>query len=77
MDGGPIYGGTPADGSVIQALRAIAESGRKAVFYPFILMEQLAGNGLPNPWDGAADQPRMPWPRCQGIPSRPRPLDGG
>ncbi|MEF9603938.1 host specificity protein, partial [Paracoccus sp. PXZ] len=50
VDGRPIYGGTPADGSVIEALRAIAESGRKAVFYPFILMEQLAGNGRSDPW---------------------------
>lgn len=57
----PIYGGTPADGSVIQALRAIAEGGRKAVFYPFILMEQLANNGRPDPWSGAGDQPVMPW----------------
>ena len=60
-DGRPIYGGTPADASVIEALSAIAKSGRKAVFYPFILMEQLAGNGLPDPWSGAADQPVMPW----------------
>ncbi|UFM66686.1 glycoside hydrolase/phage tail family protein [Paracoccus sp. MA] len=61
VEGRPIYGGTPADGSVIEALRAIAESGRKAVFYPFILMEQLAGNGRPDPWSGAAHQPVMPW----------------
>ncbi len=61
VDGRPIYGGTPADGSVVEALRAIAESGRKAVFYPFILMEQLAGNGRPDPWSGASDQPVMPW----------------
>ncbi|WBU61808.1 baseplate multidomain protein megatron [Paracoccus albus] len=60
-DGRPIYGGTPADASVIEALRAIAGSGRKAVFYPFILMEQMAGNGLPDPWTGADDQPVMPW----------------
>lgn len=61
VDGRPIYGGTPANGSVIEALQAIAASGRKAVFYPFILMEQLAGNGRPDPWSGAADQPVMPW----------------
>ncbi|MBA4491401.1 glycoside hydrolase TIM-barrel-like domain-containing protein [Paracoccus sp. S1E-3] len=60
-DGRPIYGGTPADGSVIEALRAITNSGRKAVFYPFILMEQLAGNGRPDPWSGAEHQPVMPW----------------
>ncbi|AVI58281.1 host specificity protein [Paracoccus yeei] len=61
VGGRPIYGGTPADGSVIEALRALAPSGRKAVFYPFILMEQLAGNGRADPWTGAADQPVMPW----------------
>ena len=59
--GRPLYGGTPADASVIEALRAIRDSGRKAVFYPFILMEQAAGNGLPDPWSGAPDQPVMPW----------------
>ena len=31
------------------------------MFYPFILMEQLASNGRPDPWSGAADQPVMPW----------------
>lgn len=60
IDGRPVYGGTPCDQSVIEALRAIAESGRKAVFYPFILMEQLPGNGLPDPY-GAAEQPTQPW----------------
>ncbi|MDO5528364.1 MAG: glycoside hydrolase/phage tail family protein [Paracoccus sp. (in: a-proteobacteria)] len=61
LDGRPIYGGTPSDMSVIAALREIARSGRRAVFYPFILMEQLAGNGRPDPWSEAADQPVMPW----------------
>ncbi|WEF23481.1 glycoside hydrolase TIM-barrel-like domain-containing protein [Paracoccus sp. S3-43] len=56
----PIYGGTPADQAVVEGLRAIAASGRKAVFYPFILMEQLAGNGLADPY-GAVEQPVMPW----------------
>ncbi|MTH77212.1 baseplate multidomain protein megatron [Paracoccus aestuariivivens] len=61
IDGRPIYGGTPSDGSVIEALREVAASGRKAVFYPFILMEQLAGNGKADPWTGASNQPVMPW----------------
>ncbi|WP_295044390.1 glycoside hydrolase TIM-barrel-like domain-containing protein [uncultured Paracoccus sp.] len=56
----PIYGGTPADKAVVEGLRAIAASGRKAVFYPFILMEQLSGNGLTDPY-GADEQPVMPW----------------
>ncbi|MFD1882359.1 baseplate multidomain protein megatron [Paracoccus pacificus] len=61
VNGRPIYGGTPADRSVIQALRSINAAGRKAVFYPFILMEQLSGNGKTDPWSGAAHQPVMPW----------------
>ena len=60
-NGRPIYGGTPADASVIEALRAIAAAGQKAVFYPFILMEQLRGNALPDPWGGAGAQAVMPW----------------
>ena len=60
LHGQPIYGGTPADGAVVEGLRAIAQSGRKAVFYPFILMEQLAGNGLADPY-GGGEQPVMPW----------------
>lgn len=61
IDDRPIYGGTPADASVIEALSAIQASGRKAVFYPFILMEQIAGNGRPDPWSDADEQPVMPW----------------
>ena len=60
VDGRPIYGGTPSDQSVTEALVAIENSGRKAVFYPFILMEQLGGNELPDP-HGAVEQPVMPW----------------
>lgn len=57
----PVYGGTPADASVIEALRDLTQRGQKAVFYPFILMEQLAGNTLPDPWNGGTGQPRLPW----------------
>lgn len=60
-NGRPIYGGTPSDGSVVEALRAIAASGRRAVFYPFILMEQLKGNGRPDPLTGKGEQAVMPW----------------
>lgn len=57
----PIYGGTPADDAVIEALRHLTEQGQKAVFYPFILMEQLDGNTRVNPWTGDVGQPRLPW----------------
>ncbi len=61
-DGGkPVYGGTPADAAVVEALGALKTQGKSTVFYPFILMEQLAANGLTDPWTAAADQPVLPW----------------
>ena len=60
-NGRPVYGGTPADAAIIEALQALKQRGKAAVFYPFILMEQLAGNGLPDPWSGSPDQPVLPW----------------
>ncbi len=60
-NGEPIYGGTPADEAVIEALRNLSARGKKAVFYPFILMEQMAGNNLPDPWSGQQGQPPLPW----------------
>ncbi len=60
VDGRSVYGGTPADASVIEAIREMNDRGLKVVFYPFILMDQLAGNGLPDPY-GRAEQPALPW----------------
>ena len=45
----PAYGGTPADASVIQAIKVLNRRGLDVMFYPFILMDQTAGNGLPDP----------------------------
>ena len=59
--GRPVYGGTPADQSVVEAIQALRAEGKHVVLYPFILMEQMAGNGLPDPWTGVADQPVLPW----------------
>jgi hypothetical protein len=56
----PVYGGTPADRSVIEAIGAIHAGGQEVMFYPFLLMEILAGNGLPDPWE-ATEQPPLPW----------------
>jgi hypothetical protein len=61
QDGRPIYGGTPADAAVIEAIRDLHARGLMAVFYPFILMEQLAGNDLPDPWTGGIGQSALPW----------------
>jgi len=60
VDGRSIYGGTPADQSVVQAIAAIKEGGQEVTFYPFLLMEVLAGNGLPDPY-GGAEQAVLPW----------------
>jgi len=59
--GRPVYGGTPTDQSVIEAIRAVRRSGREVMFYPFILMEQMAGNTLPDPWSGGEGQAVLPW----------------
>lgn len=61
IDDRPIYGGTPSDAAVIEAIRHLNETGKSVMFYPFLLMEQLAGNGLADPWSGNADQPVLPW----------------
>ncbi len=60
-DDRPVYGGTPTDRSVIEAIRALDERGKAVTFYPFVLMTQMAGNGLTDPWTGNADQPALPW----------------
>ncbi|MFN4172359.1 MAG: glycoside hydrolase TIM-barrel-like domain-containing protein [Pseudorhodobacter sp.] len=61
LDGLTAYGGTPADASVIEAITALREAGQEVMFYPFILMDQIPGNGLGDPWTGAEDQPVLPW----------------
>ncbi|MCQ0091524.1 glycoside hydrolase TIM-barrel-like domain-containing protein [Roseovarius sp. M141] len=60
-DGKTIYGGTPTDKSVIEAIEALKAAGQDVMFYPFILMDQIAGNALPDPYSDADDQPALPW----------------
>jgi len=60
----PVYGGTPADFSVVQAIREMKARGLRVTFYPFLLMDVPPGNTLPNPYsDNAAEtgQPAFPW----------------
>ncbi|MBU2960144.1 glycoside hydrolase/phage tail family protein [Citreicella sp. C3M06] len=61
VDGRPVYGGTPCDASVVQAIRRMAAQGIDVMFYPFILMDQLDGNALPDPWSGGTGQAVLPW----------------
>ncbi|WP_420408904.1 baseplate multidomain protein megatron [Hoeflea sp.] len=59
-DGGPAYGGTPDDSSVIEAITDLKARGLKVTLYPFVLMDIPDGNLLPAP-DGAPAQPPYPW----------------
>lgn len=60
-DGEPVYGGTPTDESVIESIQEMRARGLDPVFYPFILMEQLSGNTLTDPYTGLVGQPALPW----------------
>jgi hypothetical protein len=59
-DGRPNFGGTPADSSVVRAIRELNRRGKKVVLYPFLLMDVPAGSGLPDPY-GGAEQAVFPW----------------
>ncbi|HDP88549.1 MAG TPA: hypothetical protein ENN42_01090, partial [Thioalkalivibrio sp.] len=63
-EGRPVYGGTPSDFAVVQAIQEMKARGLRVTFYPFILMDVPPGNSLPNPYsDNAAQtgQPVFPW----------------
>ncbi|SFC01257.1 baseplate multidomain protein megatron [Tropicimonas isoalkanivorans] len=60
----PVYGGTPSDFAVVQAIKEMKARGLRVTFYPFILMDVPPGSTLPNPYsDNAAEagQPAFPW----------------
>lgn len=61
LAGRAVYGGTPTDQSVIEAIKALKNAGKEVTFLPFILMDQLAGNVLPNPYSDDLGQPALPW----------------
>ncbi len=58
--GGPAFGGTPSDASVIRALQDLKARDLKAVFYPFVMMDIPPGNAKPDPY-GGAEQAAYPW----------------
>jgi len=60
----PVYGGTPADFAVVQAIQEMKARGLRVTFYPFILMDVPPDNTLPNPYSNNAaqtGQPAFPW----------------
>lgn len=58
--GGPAYGGSPSDESVIEAIRDLKARGLKVTLYPFVLMDIPSGNALPDPY-GGPEQGAYPW----------------
>ena len=60
-EGKPVHGGTPTDQSVIEAIRAMKDDGLEVMYYPFLLMDLMPGNGRPDPYSDAPDQPALPW----------------
>ncbi len=58
--GGPAYGGTPSDASVVAAIADLKARGLKVYLYPFVMMDVAEGNTLPNPYGGTG-QPAYPW----------------
>lgn len=84
VEGRPIYGGTPSDLSVIEAIEDLNSRGIAVTFYPFILMDQIEGNGLPDPY-GGEEQAVLPWrgrittslaPDQEGSPDRSAVVEG-
>lgn len=61
IEGRPVYGGTPSDASVVEAIQSMNAAGKAVMFYPFVLMDQPEGNTLPNPYDPSGTQPHLPW----------------
>lgn len=58
------YGGTPSDATVKEIIAYLKSKGLKVVFYPFVMMDIVEGNTLPNPYsDNAAGvgQAVFPW----------------
>lgn len=70
--GGPAYGGTPSDASVLRAIAELKARGLKVMFHPFVLMDIAPGNGRPDPY-GGAEQAAYPWRgriTCSRAPGR-------
>jgi hypothetical protein len=75
--GEPVYGGTPADQSVVEGIQALKAHGIAVTFTPFIIMDIPAGNANPDPY-GGAEQAAHPWRgriTCYPAPGRTGSVD--
>ena len=59
-EGRPAYGSSPADLSIIRAIADLRARGKRAVLYPFVMMDVTTGQALPSP-SGAGIQGAYPW----------------
>jgi len=76
-EGRPVYGGTPSDHVVVEAIKELKARGHEVIFYPFVLMDIPAGNGLPDPY-GGPEQGAFPWRgriTCDPAPGEPGTVD--
>lgn len=67
------YGGSPADASVVEAIRELKTRGLAVTLVPFVLMDIPAVNARPDPY-GGAEQAAHPWRgriTCHPAPGRP------
>lgn len=60
-EGKPAFGGTPADSSVVSAIKDMAARGIAVTFCPFVMMDIPAGNSLIDPYTAVTGQPVYPW----------------
>ena len=63
-DGVVVYGGTPSDFSIVEAIQECTSRGLKVTFYPQILLDIEADNTLPDPYSNNAagtGQAAYPW----------------
>lgn len=59
-NGSPNFGGTPADAAVLEGIAAMKAAGIAVTLSPFLLMDIIPDNGLPDP-RGWVGQPAFPW----------------
>jgi len=73
VDGNPLFGGTPADRAIYEAIVDLTARGIVVSFCPIILCDQVEGNGLTDPY-GGAEQAALPWRgriTCNPAPGQP------
>jgi hypothetical protein len=64
VDGGPAFGGSPNDASLIAGIQELKARGLRVMVYPFIMMDIPSDNALPDPYSdnaGNTGQPAYPW----------------